>query len=691
MKIKYFFIFIVCLIGSHLFSAEPSIFDPMKQVPVLYKGRYRPLDVYSRLWLYELFHKEQFSSSDAKKIGAVSALDLLWKLNFLGHEPWKDAPLFWLESDDLKKILNLDIQASRFSYKELQEGIYQKKETNLALVNTLVRSSFLEAYHKSNVKKKELSDLAPGLWTLLDKGEIIVTAVPAGALWKFLKPGDRIGSQGEVNEAKKLKSLSQDAFRIIGNLQHFSSFDRNEEKIFEHTYQSLLSSGLTKEDAYHKMEGQFPLSQRLQSLGDWLRIIPLKKPEGVWVSPRSLEMQTLSKKEIPNITPYPPEDFNHIRTSYLGLKNAIHEAPTDDFSKGEVSQYISQFSHQLLLSYSQIAGKEYLKASGKALTFPTLAQLKMESLSYRLPLIEIVITLYILAVLLSRAKKLGLILLLTGFLIHTMVIALRCFVLQRPPVTNMFESVIYVPWITVLAALILRFFMKNDFLLFAASLAASLLLILLHFTGLNRSMDNVQAVLDSQYWLIVHVLMVVGSYGLYLLAGILGHLYLAIRMVRRQKRKILPEERPPLESLAKLILQSMYLGTAFLIPGTILGGIWAAESWGRFWDWDPKEAWAFISSCVYLIWIHAYRFGLIRNFGLAFGAVTGLLAISFTWYGVNYILGTGLHSYGFGDGGELYYYLFLSLEVLFLFCCVLQRLKERGIKETLQKSKHLGK
>src|SRR5438128_6981056 len=102
-------------------------------------------------------------------------------------------------------------------------------------------------------------------------------------------------------------------------------------------------------------------------------------------------------------------------------------------------------------------------------------------------------------------------------------------------------------------------------------------------------------------------------------------------------------ETLPMKRLSQVILQTLYGGTTLLITGTILGGIWAAESWGRFWDWDPKESWAFISSCFYLIWIHAYRFGRIGSFGLAIGAVGGLLAISFTWYGVNYILGTGLH------------------------------------------------
>ena len=121
-----------------------------------------------------------------------------------------------------------------------------------------------------------------------------------------------------------------------------------------------------------------------------------------------------------------------------------------------------------------------------------------------------------------------------------------------------------------------------------------------------------------------------------------------------------------LKQLSSMILQTLYIGTAMLIAGTILGGLWAAESWGRFWDWDPKESWAFISSAFYLIWIHAYRFHKISSFGLAFGSVSGLLAISFTWYGVNYILGTGLHSYGFGSGGEHLYYAFLGTESLFL-------------------------
>ena len=243
----------------------------------------------------------------------------------------------------------------------------------------------------------------------------------------------------------------------------------------------------------------------------------------------------------------------------------------------------------------------------------------------------------------------------------------------------MYESVLYVPWFGVLVAIALRVLFRNHLLLLAAALTSTILFAILCLTNLNASMDNVQAVLDSQYWLIIHVLMIVGSYAIFLLGGILGHLYLGLLIVKKK-------ESIAMGLISKAILQTMYFGTALIVPGTILGGIWAAESWGRFWDWDPKEAWAFISASVYLIWIHLFTFNKIGTFGLAIGSIIGTLAISFTWYGVNYTLGTGLHNYGFSNGGELYYYLFLLAEVSFLSLCII---KQRLV--ALQKTKHSGK
>lgn len=290
------------------------------------------------------------------------------------------------------------------------------------------------------------------------------------------------------------------------------------------------------------------------------------------------------------------------------------------------------FDHNLE-EYRSLEGKPYQFAHGKALLYPTQRQLQAELFLHRFPFKWILIIGYCVAIFIRRFAAIP-------FILHTLLLATICYVLQRPPVSNMADTLFYVPWIAVLFSFIIKRAREG------AAIAALLLLFLpstFHF-------QNVQAVLDSQYWLIIHVLMVVGSYGLFFLAGIFGHIYLLKQSI----------------ALEKALLRTLYIGTALLIGGTILGGVWAAESWGRFWDWDPKEAWAFVSSALYLIWIHAYRFKKIKGFGLALGSIIGLMAITFTWYGVNYILSAGLHSYGFGSGGQLFYFLYLGAELLYI-------------------------
>ncbi len=365
-------------------------------------------------------------------------------------------------------------------------------------------------------------------------------------------------------------------------------------------------------------------------------VVPARN--GDWLSLDALASQR-------NRTAYSTDTYQRLQMAYLSHPD------------------LKQMTPHLLAAYKELAGRAYRKACGKALTYPTERQLRAELLYYAFPWIALTSALY-----LSAAIGLGLALgkrrwfkcsipiLIAAFACHTAILALRCYVLQRPPVSNMFETVIYVPWIAVIASLLLR---RGPLLPFAASIVSIVLLTILQVMKLNEPMQPVQPVLDSQFWLIIHVLMIVGSYGTFLLSGVLGHFYL----VQYARKRASPE-------LATSVLHTMYLGTALLIPGTILGGVWAAQSWGRFWDWDPKEAWAFVTACTYLLCIHAYTFRKIGDLGLAVGSVIGLMIVSFTWYGVNYILGTGLHSYGFGSGGEFYYYGYLIAEVLFLTLCV---------------------
>ena len=108
------------------------------------------------------------------------------------------------------------------------------------------------------------------------------------------------------------------------------------------------------------------------------------------------------------------------------------------------------------------------------------------------------------------------------------------------------------------------------------------------------------------------------------------------------------------------------MGVILLAAGTILGGVWANESWGRFWGWDPKETWALISLLGYLALLHARFIGWVKDFGLAVGAVLCFMLIVMTWYGVNFVLGRGLHSYGFGAGGGQWITLYLIAEFVYL-------------------------
>ncbi|MCE5315864.1 MAG: cytochrome c biogenesis protein CcsA [Parachlamydia sp.] len=474
---------------------------------------------------------------------------------------------------------------------------------------------------------------------------------------------------------------------LLANLRHFErleGFVIQAEKGYEESLANLKKLALSPKEIAWRLDTEWPIRMRLAQAGTTFLLLPDRS--GSWRSLKALKLQHYDDRAdklvpISNFTPYSDSAFQHLQTLYREIEMEFQKIPRNN---ARINTLTGELSSILLEAYNSLSGMPYREAYQKKLHYPTHLQLEAERLYYQLPLVEVCVALYGAAACMallslfrpsrmgSRISSYSLQLLIgIAFLLHTILLALRCYILMRPPVSNMFETVLYVPWVAVLAALFLR--LKTW--LFAAALTSCALLALLKVTQVNSSMENVQAVLDSQYWLIIHVLMVVGSYGLFFLCGVLGHCYLFAYLYRRR-------ETESMAALAGHILQTMYLGVFLLIPGTILGGVWAAESWGRFWDWDPKESWAFISSCVYLLWIHAYRFRYIGNFGLAIGSIAGLQAIGFTWYGVNYILGTGLHSYGFGSGGEHYYYLFSALEGMLLIAASLFYRKDIAQKVT---------
>lgn len=662
------FIAIASSLSAAAVSVEPPLFEgsEFQTIPMAYKGRFRPMDAYARLWLYEFYHKQNLTKQDYPAFHTTtnSATDLLWKMHFLGHDSWDDSPFFWIHYASLKSLLGFNLKQERFSFTELRHAIEDQKQSNLNLIKPLILyhyfKSFRDPSNKMGSEKIELSQLSQGLWAARQEGNIVIAAAPSASPWHFLTPGLIIDaplpSKTLVDEIQEILNL----MHLFGGIQKPGI---TTEQAYEQVFHLLQKEGKTPREIAFELETQFPLEQRLQQAGSTLKGIPLRRGNGEWVSLAALKVKVYNPvsqdlERVGNFSLYSDPLFKKIQTLYLQLDQAFQENAVD-----RVKTYGLQLASMLKEGYLSIAGIPYQTAIDKQLTYPSFSQLKAEAAYYHYPLIELAILFYGITICLFifvRLERWALGMLAISFSLHTAILALRIFILQRPPVSNMFETVIYVPWAAVVFSAILRFTLKSNIPLIASAIAAFALLILLKVSHINESLENVQAVLDSQYWLIIHVLMVVGSYGAFILGGILGHVYLIGRMIKKT-------ETPALQFLASLILQSIYLGTALLIPGTILGGVWAAESWGRFWEWDPKESWAFISSCTYLIFIHAYTFHHIRNFGLAVGSIIGLMVITFTWYGVNYILGTGLHSYGFGSGGEAFYYFYLIGEGVFLF------------------------
>ena len=263
-------------------------------------------------------------------------------------------------------------------------------------------------------------------------------------------------------------------------------------------------------------------------------------------------------------------------------------------------------------------------------------------------------------------------LLALGFGFHSLGMALRSYIMSRPPVSNMYETMIWVPWVALIAGFVFYLRgLKTPFLssillawfcLFLTSLAPEIL---------DGSLQPLEAVLRSSFWLSTHVLIITMSYSFFFLAFVLGDISLISYLTKKEKPLIL------IQKMYMPIYRSIQWGVILLTAGTILGGIWADYSWGRFWGWDPKESWALISLLAYLVLLHGKLIGWIKAFGMAIGSVIMFFSIIMAWYGVNFILGVGLHSYGFGSGGAEYVFFFFLLHLLL---CAGALLKKHRLK-----------
>ena len=231
-----------------------------------------------------------------------------------------------------------------------------------------------------------------------------------------------------------------------------------------------------------------------------------------------------------------------------------------------------------------------------------------------------------------------------GILIQTIALISRWIISNHAPWTNGYESMIYIAWATMIAGLV--FHKKSSLTLAATSIVSALLLMVAHLNWLDPEITNIVPVLNS-YWLMIHVSIITASYGFLSLGAILGLLVLWVIIFTTKNSKI------RLEGIAKELTlineKTLMIGLFMLTIGTFLGGVWASESWGRYWGWDPKETWALISIFVYVIVLHIRLIPSLSGYYIFnLSSLIAIGSIIMTYFGVNYYL-SGLHSYAKGD------------------------------------------
>jgi cytochrome c-type biogenesis protein CcsB len=261
----------------------------------------------------------------------------------------------------------------------------------------------------------------------------------------------------------------------------------------------------------------------------------------------------------------------------------------------------------------------------------------------------------------NALQLIGVAVALLGLAFQAAGIVMRCMIGGRPPVTNMYESIIWVSFAVTFFGMIFFARYRAPVYLLAALPVTLIALLLVHQMpiAMPSSIDPLVPVLRDNFWLTIHVLTITLSYAAFALAMGFGH----ILLWRYARNPAAARADAPMHFWLYRVLQ---LGVLLLAAGTILGGVWANYSWGRFWGWDPKETWALIALLCYIVALHGRLAGWWTRFGLAVASVVCFLAVLMAWYGVNFVLGKGLHSYGFGIGGETYVATFIVLDLLFV-------------------------
>ena len=562
------------------------------KIPVLVGGRVKPMDTVARNSLLILQGRERVSRPDISEPFVSSPTE--WLLEVLFRPEKADTyPTFAIDNTELLSLLG-------------------KSEDDLAINYTTTSKKILAVFGflPSRHRRFSFQELTP-----------------------FLRQIDAQGEQAEKLESVQRSAYQTAALNLRNALVLYQRLKNSLRPDDAHDFSKEIAAYLAaippaieairqreKGESFDKarLEGIAAFAERYDNLANMAYMLTIPAGQGgQWLPVGAALGEVIRSGEI-----------HPVVTAYATLGDAYHNGDSRAFNQ-EVLSLRDWFAKEQPTATKRTAYEFFFNHA--------------DPFSHSM-------SLYVLAFFLACFSWLGwnrplrrtaFYLLLLALVVHTFGLGSRMYLQERPPVTNLYSSAIFIGWGAVIVALILeRIFRDGIGAACAGSIGFITLIIAHHLAGNGDTLEMLQAVLDTNIWLATHVVVITTGYAAMFLAGMLAMIYIIRGLFTRSLKK------QTADSLSRMTYGVVCFATLFSFVGTVLGGIWADQSWGRFWGWDPKENGAVLIVLWCAITLHARWGGFIRQRGLMIMAIFGNIVTSFSWFGVN-MLGVGLHSYGF--------------------------------------------
>jgi len=554
------------------------------QLPVLKDGRIQPMDSVGRNVLRQLRNKQSVYLGDRK---SMSATEWLMEVT-MKPEAADGLKVFRIDNDEVKSFLDLPVGEKHFSFNQISSNYpkLQGEGRRISDIEAKQRTVFESQTYKLYV--------AASLYQRLK-----VTLKPAGTddfLAELADYEKAIGpGMASVQAQQQGRTYNTNAFNTLVNLM-----------------------------ANYSRAAQFGLAL----------VIPLETPEHTrndWQTMGEALMEAAHEKQLPPAVGYYASMVSAYRADHPAAFNealAKYQGWLDQKMQPEVKKGREEYAFNFVDPFYKAA------------------------------------VLYVLALLVGfgflmtwseTARKASVYLVFLAWVLHTIGLLARMYLEKRPPVTNLYSSAVFIGWGSVLFGLILERFSRIGIGAIVAALVGFVTqVIAINLAVGGDTMEMMRAVLDSNFWLATHVVTITIGYSAMFVAGLLAILYVVLGVFGRRLGQSggSVSANAPEDSLGRILGRMIYsvicLATLFSFVGTVLGGIWADQSWGRFWGWDPKENGALLIVIWCAVILHARWSGMVRERGIALLAIFGNIITAWSWFGVN-MLGVGLHSYGFMD------------------------------------------